>query len=95
MMVSRSSRDIESALLRKGFRFADSHHKFLRLFRGTEPQPVQTFLSHGSKEYGDQLLAQVARQLHLTKAELLRLIDCEMSGEDYMTLMLERGHVRP
>ena len=94
MMVGRDSRDIESALLRKGFRFSDSHHKFLRLFVGAAPQPVQTFLSHSKSDYGNELLAQVSRQLHLTKAELLRLIDCEMSGEQYLQLMIERGYVK-
>ena len=58
-----------------------------------EPKKIRTFLSHGIADYGDDLLAKVARQLKLTKAELLDLIDCRMSGEDYVALLRERGEL--
>lgn len=90
-MTSRGTRDIERALLRKGFVRQDTHHRYLRLYTGGEPQDVFTRLSHGIPEYGDALLGQVARQLFLIKRELLDLIDCRMSGEQYAALLRERG----
>ncbi|MCB1185874.1 type II toxin-antitoxin system HicA family toxin [bacterium] len=90
-MVGRSSKDIERALLRKGFRARDSHHRQFILYRGNSPLPVFTYLSHGKKEYGDSLLASIARQLHLDKAELLKFIDCRMSGEDYLEVLQGKG----
>jgi hypothetical protein len=45
--------------------------------------PVKTHISHGSKDYGDDLLSKMADQLKLTKKELLRFIDGEMSQQEY------------
>ncbi|MEZ5338105.1 MAG: hypothetical protein R3F46_07535 [bacterium] len=90
-MVGRSSHDIERALLRKGFRARDTHHRQFMLFDKDQPLPVFTYLSHGRKEYGDRLLANIARQLHLNKAELLKFIDCRMSGEDYLEVLQGKG----
>lgn len=90
-MVGRSTREIERALLRKGFAFRDNHHRFLHFLHHGEPTGLRTHLSHGVDEYGASLLAKVSKQLYLSKAELLRLIDCEMSGEEYAALLAERG----
>lgn len=40
-------------------------------------------LSHGSayKTIGDSLLARMAKQLKLTRAELLALVDCSIDAE--------------
>ena len=59
----------------------------------TTPQNIHTFISHGLSEYGDSLLALMSRQLHLNKQELLDFIDFKMSGEDYLALLRERGHL--
>ena len=93
-MVARSSRDIERALLRKGFRARDSHHRQFMLFENDAPLPVFTYLSHDGKEYGDNLLALVARQMHLSKRELLEFIDCRMSGSSYVAKLREKGSVK-
>ena len=36
---------------------------------------IRTYLSHGDKDYGDALLARVAQQLHISKRELLELVE--------------------
>jgi len=92
-MVARSTNKLKSALLKKGFVMTRSHHLQFRLVIDNAPQQIFTFLSHGSKEYGDFLLGIVARQLHLSKQELLSFVDCEMSGGVYLALMQERGHI--
>jgi hypothetical protein len=90
-MTSRSTRDIERALLRKGFIREDTHHRFLILLGPSGDEAARTRLSHGIREYGDDLLAKVADQLRLSKRELLDPIDCRMSGEQYVALLSERG----
>jgi hypothetical protein len=90
-MIARSARSIERALLRKGFRFVESHHRYLIFFSEGLQQEIRTKISRGTNDYGDELLAQVSKQLFLNKKELLELIDCRMSGDDYATLMRERG----
>jgi hypothetical protein len=94
-MVGRTAADIERALLRKGFVLESSHHRVLHHVRGKDLSGVRTFLSHGSKDYGPALLARVSRQLHLSKAELLQLIDCGMSSGEYVALLVEREVLDP
>lgn len=86
-------RDIEAALLKKGFRVKESHHKLFYLTKGGKITGVHTFMSHGIKEYPADLLAKMRVQLHLSGKEFDNLITCPLSGEDYLALLLERGVV--
>ena len=85
---------IASALLKKGFERYQSHHVMFRLMAQGRTTSIRTRFSHGERKADDWLIAQIARQLHLTKQELLRFIECEIGQEDYVRLMIERGHLR-
>lgn len=52
---------------------------------------VRTFVSHGTKDYGDALLLKLTKQLKLTKKELLRFIDGEMTQEEYEEILKAKG----
>jgi len=52
---------------------------------------VKTFISHGSKDYGDELLSKLADQLKLSKKELLNFIDGEMTQEEYEDILRVKG----
>lgn len=41
---------------------------------------IRTYVSHSIREYGDNLLAGVARELKLRRAELAAFIQCPMSA---------------
>jgi hypothetical protein len=90
-VTSRSTAQIERALSKKGFRRRDTHHKYYGLTVADQPTLVETRISHGIAEYGDALLAQVAKQLHLSKLELLDLIDCRLDEVGYVALLREKG----
>ena len=92
-MVARSTRQIRKALLKKGFVEQQSHHLQFHFVQNGRVTEIYTFLSHGSKDYGDILLAKMSHQLHLSKQELLQFIDCQLSGEGYIALMRERGRI--
>jgi len=36
----------------------------------------------------------MARELHLSRVDLLRFVECEMSYEDYLRRMIDEGHLR-
>jgi hypothetical protein len=36
----------------------------------------------------------MARELHLSRAELLKFVECEMSYEDYLRRMVDGGYLR-
>jgi len=90
-LKSCKTRDIASALLRKGFEERSSHHKIFYLSIDGKISGIHTFLSHGVKEYNADLLAKMRAQLHLSGKELEDLILCPLSGQDYATLLFERG----
>jgi hypothetical protein len=91
-MAPRPIRTIRSALLKKGFiEEAFSDHKRLRLCVDGEETSIHTYYSHGARECDDHILAQMARQLKLSRAQLDDLIDCRMGGEAYAKMLSERG----
>ena len=92
-MSSYPTRDIRRALLSKGFEEEHTHHIVFRLLVGGRKTEVRTRLSHGAREYGSSLLAEVARQMGLRKSELDAFVQCPMSYEAYVRLLIERGTI--
>lgn len=93
-MASLKTKEIESALLQKGFREKYTHHKVYWLYDGERQTGVKTRISHGGSEYGDNLLAKMRQQLGLdTKAQLFDLVNCPLSRQDYLDLLVKKGVV--
>lgn len=90
----RKTRTMRSAFLSKGFISDETHHEMFWLVVGGKKTSIRTRISHGAKEYDDQLLTLMSRQIGLSKNELYRLIDCPMDGERLKKLLVERGKVR-
>ena len=90
----RKIKAIRAALMKKGFIADDTHHEMFWLVVDGKKTSIRTRISHGAKEYGDELLALVARQVGLSKQELFRLIDCPMDGQKLRSLLVERGRIR-
>jgi len=88
------TKELESALVGKGFRQDNTHHRFFWLFDGEKKTSVKTYVSHGVREYGDELLDKVKKQLGLTKPQLLDLIACPMTEHDYLEHLLNIGRIR-
>ena len=85
-----------NALVNKGFeRVEAKHHTLFRLVAGGSRTSIRTRISHGQRKVDDSLLSAIARELHLSKRDLPRFIQCEIGHEQYVELMKERGHVRP
>ncbi len=93
-MASRKTRDVESALERKGFKKESSHHRYF-IFHNSQGKKtsVSTYTSNGSKELDDYLIGQMAKQCCLTKKKFLDLIDCPLSQEDYEKSLVEGEHI--
>jgi hypothetical protein len=79
-----------ATLQRKGFVPANGDHTVLFLHVNGKRSSVRTKVSHGSGEYGDNLLKQVARQLWLSNSELDQLFDCPLTAERYIEILLEK-----
>ncbi len=87
-------KEIRKALTGKGFRAIESYHEVLWFFAQGKKTSIRTRLSHGSEEYDDGLLGLMAKQLKLKRSELNDLIECPMSGDEYLDALIRQGHVR-
>jgi len=91
---------IKSALESKGFEMDtcghNRDHDFFLHYVNNKKTGIRTFLSRGVKykEYSDDLLSQVAKQLRLKRKELDEFIECPLTQEGYVTLLKERGEIK-
>jgi predicted RNA binding protein YcfA (HicA-like mRNA interferase family) len=91
--MPRKAKDVSANLVRKGFRRHEGDHAFFRLYVGGKKTRVSTKISHGEKDIPDGLLAHMARDTRLNRAEFLELVDCPMTEESYLNLLRSRGHL--
>lgn len=84
-----------NALLAKGFREVEGRdHRYFFLYVDSRKTAVFTHISHGQRTLDDWMLGQVARQVHLSKREMLRYIECTLTADAYLQLTIGRGFVR-
>src|SRR5205807_6554339 len=94
VVSTRPTREIKQALLDKGFEEQSTHHEMYWLRVRGKRTSIRTRISHGKREYGDSLLAQMARQLKLQRDEFEDLVDCPLTAEGYIALLVERGEIQ-
>ena len=85
--------DIERSLPRKGFEREVSRHVYFKFRHRGKDWGISTFYSHGEREVGDHLVSRMAKQVKLSKADFLQLVQCPMSAEGYLALLIREGLV--
>lgn len=97
MSNSRMRSKIIESLIKKGFveKKGGDHWRFIFYTSKGKKSMVHTRISRGSKykSLGDNMLAQMAKQCCLSKADFLDLIDCPMSHSAYEEQLIESGMV--
>lgn len=90
-------RDIARSLQRKGFmEKSGGAHRVFWYVDGDTTGRLQTMVSRSSRgEVGPSLIADMARQCRLNRAEFLALVDCSLTEADYRRKLLARGHLAP
>jgi hypothetical protein len=91
--MPRPARQVSSALLRKGFKSWDSDHAVFELWIDGRKSPIHTKISHGEREIHDGLLAAMARQLKLKRAQFDDLVECPLSMEEYVGMLRAGGYL--
>ena len=91
-MASYKTAKIEKALCSKGFVKTNTHHRMLRFkLDGKVLSNIKTRLSHGAKEYDDNLLGEMKKQLRFeNKEQLMDFIECPLSQEIYIDILKRR-----
>jgi hypothetical protein len=94
--LPRNKRDVESALLSKGFERDSRDHRYF-IFHTVDGRrtPLKTKTSHGTstRTLGDDLISQMSRQCGLTRNDFLRLVDCPLSREEYENKVRDLGRI--
>jgi hypothetical protein len=88
--MTRNRNDIDVALQRKGFRRVDNDHQYYIYYNTDGKKTVKkTKMSMGSshKTIGESLLAQMARQVGITKGKFLELVDCTLDRDAYQEII--------
>ena len=93
-MATLKISDINKALLKKGFFSQESDHTFFYLFVNGQKTSIWTKYSHGEKEIGNPLIAQMASQTKLEKDQFMDLIRCPLSKEKYIDILKNNGHIK-
>jgi hypothetical protein len=81
--------DIETALLKKGFRKdTGDHHYYIYWNKAGKKTIRKTKMSHGSghKTVGDPLVAAMARQVGVPKKSFVQLVECTLDQAGYEDL---------
>lgn len=95
-MRARKSKDIQAVLERKGFVLHPDkhHHQFYCLHHNGKKQAIKTYFSHGKREYDSNLMSIIKKQLKFTDTETAeRFLDCPMTKEQYIEMLVAIGHI--
>lgn len=97
-MKVRSAKDIEKTLLKKGFQKLSSnkksHHSFYYFIYQGRKSNIYTFLSHGAKDYGQELMNKIKKQLKFQEAKIAEsFLDCPFKEEDYISMLKTMGEL--
>ena len=93
-MAEFHAAEFSRVLVSKGFeRSEGKHHTVFYLNVNGKRTSVRTRLSHGGRRVDEWLQSQIARELHLSKRELRQFIECEISEQEYIDMMIGGGHV--
>lgn len=90
-MAELKVKDINESLQKKGFVKKANDHNFFYYMNDGKKTNIRTKTSFGSKgTIGDNLISAMAKQVKLSKAEFLPLIQCTLSKEDYKKILIDR-----
>ncbi len=86
--------DTEKALLQKGFKQSDTHHRYYYLYVDGKRTQVFTYMSHrpsGSDVYTPEV-ASMKRQMYFDSPNQFRaFVRCDISGTQYVDHLREKG----
>ena len=94
--MPRERKAILSALPQKGFTLEDGRdHHVLRFQHKGLVTALYTKVSRGTdyKDYSDDLLAKMSRQLKVSRSQLNGLIDCDLDLTEYVAALRTGGHI--
>ena len=91
--MSFTGAEIRRSLTKKGFEEDPKKHIWLVLVVDNHETTIKTCVSHGSKDYGDNMLSKMAGQLKISYREYKDLIRCPIDYEMLVAILKEKGKI--
>jgi hypothetical protein len=85
------TKDISSSLTKKGFQIKENDHTYIILYINVKKTYIRNKISHGKRDIDDYLIKLMATQLKLDKNQFLKLVDCSISQERYVNILMDAG----
>jgi len=90
-MVSLNQDEIEAGLKRKGFQQSNNKHKYYHLYLNGKKE-ASTYVSHGkNQDLSQKLLGLMAKELGISIKDVVDLIKCPLSTEEYLAKRKDRS----
>jgi predicted RNA binding protein YcfA (HicA-like mRNA interferase family) len=92
--VPLKARDVQAALLKKGFQKADNKdHQYFYLYTNGKKTSINTKISHGEKKIHDQNCSNMAKQMRLTNGQFRDFVQCPLTGDAYLRILIDGNHL--
>jgi hypothetical protein len=91
--VPLRTRDVVSALKKKGFRETDRDHKCYFFWHDGRKTAIWTKISHSDPEIHDGNCGHMARQIRLSRKEFNRFVECALTAELYLEMLISAKHL--
>lgn len=82
------------ALEKKGFIKDNTHHEMYWYYSNGKKSSLKTRVSHSEKEYNESLLSERKKQLHLSKNDFIKFIECPLTAEQYQTYLIDNKIIK-
>lgn len=92
-MTSLKPNKITSALRKKGFQVSQTDHTCFTLYVDGLKTPIWTKISHSARDIGEPLIKKMSRQICLDKNNFIEFVNCGLTSEGYIELLLKDGIV--
>ena len=85
-------RRLERTLLKIGFVVSEHDHRvFILMVGGQRVLDTKTSRGSGYRTLGDDLVAEIARQMHISSSLLRQLVRAEKTADDYLAALRAQG----
>lgn len=82
---------VSAALTAKGFQKVDRDHHFFFLYVDGKKSGIFTKISHSANKLGQFDCDRMAKQIKLSRGQFEELIDCSLSGTEYLGVLRKAG----
>jgi len=90
-LTSIRAKTVRRGLTSKGFDEVNRGDIFYHFIVNGKKSGMRAMMSHGETYCGTKYLTTMARQLGLKRDELVQLVECPLSRDQYEKLLRERG----